>query len=90
VKRGSASNRQKPEVKEAHTAQGIYDPVAKVETKSKNQLRETAEEIRRLDHVHSNSAQTIEIHPNGYQVLCFNCNIAKGFMGCAPNKSPKG
>jgi len=68
--------RQKPEVKEAHMVQGIYDLIAKVETESKNQLRETAEEIRGLDHVrsililmtvHSNSAQTIEIHPEKFK-----------------------
>jgi DNA-binding Lrp family transcriptional regulator len=45
--------RQKPEVREAHRVQGIYDLVAKVETESTTQLREIAEKIRGFDHVRS-------------------------------------
>jgi len=25
-------------------------------------------------------------YPKGYQVLCYNCNLAKGFYGCCPHR----
>lgn len=27
-------------------------------------------------------------YPEGFQVLCFNCNLAKGFYGMCPHKKP--
>ena len=63
--------------------------------------RETRKEFLSVDHVNNDGAEhrktmkTSYIYkwlvknkfPTGFQILCFNCNIAKGIYGSCPHKA---